>query len=131
MSDSSINHSQNHVHGSVKSYLYGFILSLVLTFAAYVPVAVHQDANHAFLSHDLLIPFVLVLAFVQLIVQLWFFLHLGREPQPRWNGFFFLSTAAIVLMVVLASIWIMDNLNYNMTPHQVDQNVMEKENIYK
>jgi len=131
MSESLHNQTNNQMHGSVKSYVVGFVLSLVLTFAAYIPVVLHQDANHSLFSHDLLIPFVLILAFIQLVVQLWFFLHLGREPQPRWNGFFFLSTAAIVLMVVLASIWIMDNLSYNMTPHQVDQNIMEKENIHK
>lgn len=131
MSKTHENQSKNTLHGSTKSYIIGFVISLLLTFAAYIPVAMHQGSFHATFSHNLLTSYVLILAFVQLVVQLLFFLHLGREPQPRWNGIFFLSTAGIVLMVVIASIWIMDNLNYNMTPHQVDQSVMDKENIYK
>ena len=53
---------------------------------------------------------------VQLLVQLVFFLHLGRNKTARWNTLAFGTTFAGILVVVLASVWIMYHLNYNMTP---------------
>ena len=109
----------------MKAYVVGFVLSLILTFAAYYLVTVQL------LSGNTLLVSILVLAFVQLFVQLWFFLHLGREQKPRWNLIFFLSTAGIIFIVVAGSIWIMSHLNYNMMPHEVEEYVMEEELIYK
>lgn len=109
----------------MKAYVVGFVLSLILTFAAYYLVTLQL------LSGNTLLVSILVLAFVQLFVQLWFFLHLGREQKPRWNLIFFLSTAGIIFIVVAGSIWIMSHLNYNMMPHEVEEYVMEEELIYK
>ena len=102
----------------MKAYVVGFVLSLILTFAAYYLVTLQL------LSGNTLLVSILVLAFVQLFVQLWFFLHLGREQKPRWNLIFFLSTAGIIFIVVAGSIWIMSHLNYNMMPHEVEEYVM-------
>jgi cytochrome o ubiquinol oxidase operon protein cyoD len=81
--------------------------------AAYIAVTLHLFRGTALLVS------IFALAFTQLSVQLLFFLHLGREKNPRWNTFFLLSTLGVVLVVVVASIWIMNNLNYNMSPAQV------------
>ena len=58
---------------------------------------------------------IIFLAVVQLVVQLVFFLHLGRERQPRWNLLAFAFMAIVLLILVLGSLWIMNNLNYHMT----------------
>lgn len=64
----------------------------------------------------------IVLALVQLGVQLVFFLHLGEEAKPRWQLTAFIFAAIMLLVIVIGSLWIMNNLNYNMsmTPQQMD-----------
>src|SRR5476649_2700441 len=105
----------------MKLYITGFILSLVLTFVAYFSVI-----NHWFSGAILLIA-IFVFAIVQLIVQLFFFLHMGKEEKPYWNLSFFVSTIAIILIIVVGSIWIMYHLNYNMTSKEVNQYVRSQD----
>ena len=113
------------MRATFKSYLIGFILSIVLTLAAYFAVIAHVLSNGA------LIVAIIVLAVVQLMVQLFYFLHLGQESNPRWNLVFFISTAGIVLLVVVGSLWIMNHLNYNMTPDQMNVYMMKSEGMQK
>lgn len=101
--------------GLLKSYIIGFILSIVLTLAAYIPVSIHANSHHEMISHVTIIWFIIPLAFVQLIVQLLFFLHMGQEEKPRWKLAMLVSFFGIVLIVIIASIWIMTHLNYNMS----------------
>jgi cytochrome o ubiquinol oxidase operon protein cyoD len=97
------------------SYVTGFLLSIALTTTAYY-IVVHQS----FRNLNTIIASVLVLALIQFGVQLYFFLHLGKETKPRWKLFVFLAMVTIVLILVVGSIWIMDNLNTRMTPQQVN-----------
>ncbi len=101
--------------GLLKSYIIGFVLSIVLTLAAYFPVQMQVNSDHKVDSHLPIIIFIILLAFAQMIVQLLFFLHLGQEAKPRWKSFMFVSFISVVLIVVVSSIWIMTHLNYNMS----------------
>ena len=109
------------MNSHTKSYIIGFLISIALTLGAYIVVT----AN--IVSGILLIAFVLTLAVVQLFVQVYFFLHLGREAKPRWNTLFLLSTIGLILIVVIGAIWIINHLNYNMTPQQMDQYVVTED----
>lgn len=93
-------------HGSVGSYTYGFIYSILLTLTAYIVVTHHLFSN----TVGLLV--IVGLAFAQLIVQLLFFLHLGRETKPRWKLGFFIFTIIIVTIMVGGSLWIMKHLTH-------------------
>ena len=97
-------------YGNLKSYLLGFVLSIILTFAAYFLVVWRLLTG---LALDLSVA---LLALVQAYVQLVLFLNLTREPKPRWNIVVFLFMALIVVILVFGSIWIMNNLNYNLMP---------------
>ena len=109
-----------------KSYLLGFILSILLTIAAFAVVG-----NHV-LEGNVLIFAILVLAIIQLWVQLIFFLRLNHEKGPKWNLAVFLSTTSIILILVGGSLWIMHNLNYNHTsPSDTDTYILRNEGIYK
>lgn len=88
-------------------YTIGFVLSLVLTLVAY-NLAVYGEAN------TLLLLTLGVLAIAQMIVQLVFFLHLGDEVRPRYKLASFVFMAGILLIIVVGSLWIMANLDYNM-----------------
>jgi cytochrome o ubiquinol oxidase operon protein cyoD len=99
---------------SLRNYVIGFGLSLGLTLTAYLLVV-----NHAWSARYLIVA-VITLALVQFLVQLRFFLHLGREGQPRWKLFVFLFMVMVVVILVFGSLWIMNNLNYRMTPQQIN-----------
>jgi cytochrome o ubiquinol oxidase operon protein cyoD len=92
------------------TYVAGYILSVGLTVAAYLIV------THTISTRDFMIGAVAVLAFVQFVVQLLFFLHLGQELRPRFKLLVFLGMVSIVAILVIGSLWIMSNLNYRMTP---------------
>lgn len=95
-------------HSSLNSYIFGFLSSVVLSLAAYV-VAVSDAINN-----NAAIGIIGGLAIVQCIVQLMIFLHLGREFRPRWKLGVFALMISIVLILVIGSLWIMQNLNYRM-----------------
>jgi cytochrome o ubiquinol oxidase operon protein cyoD len=95
------------------SYIVGFVLSVAATVLAYFFVV-----NHVW-PKEMLIYVVLGIAVVQLIIQAVFFLHIGRGSQLKLVTFVF--AILIVLMVVVGSIWIMNNLDYTMTHMSPDQ----------
>jgi cytochrome o ubiquinol oxidase subunit IV len=92
--------------GNFRHYQKGFVLSIILTLIAFFIVA-GTSLSGWFL--DLTIVFI---GFVQVIIQLIFFLHLGEEPRPQLNLHFFFFMALVVIIVVLGSLWIIYNLNY-------------------
>lgn len=107
-----------------KSYVVGFVLSIITTLMAYFIVI-----NDLWSTQTLIIV-VLVIAVIQLIVQVVFFLHMGRGSH--WKLLTFIFTVLVVAIVVVGSIWIMDNLNYNMmhmTPEEMKQYMSENEGI--
>lgn len=105
---------QHETTPKVLTYIIGFVLSVVLTFAAYLLVV------HQMFSATTVLLVIAALAVVQFTVQMVFFLHLGQESRPRWRLVAMLFMAVVVLILVYGSVWIMDNLNYNMrmTPEQ-------------
>lgn len=110
-------------HGTVATYIAGFVLSVVLTLVAYV-----LAVNHALSSRELVIGAVVVLAVVQFVVQMVFFLHLGRERQrPRWNLVVFGFMSVVLCILLLGTLWIMWSLNYHMAPEELERAIIEDE----
>jgi cytochrome o ubiquinol oxidase operon protein cyoD len=101
--------------GTFRSYTIGFGLSIILTLVTYIATVKH------ILSGKGLMAVLLGLAIIQFVVQLFFFLHIGRETKPRWRLLMLFLMIIFVLIVVLGSIWIMYNLNYRMSPEQINQ----------
>lgn len=93
---------------TVKKYTIGFVLSLMLTLLAYSLVVNGYSGIWLLVGLG-------VLAVVQMIVQLIFFLHLGEELRPRYKILSFIFMAGALAIIVVGSIWIMENLNYNMS----------------
>ena len=95
-------------HGSVKSYLIGFILSVILTVIPFMMVM------NGTASHSTILAVVVGMAVIQVIVHLIYFLHMNTSSEERWNLVALLFTAMIIGIVVVGSLWIMYNLNLNM-----------------
>lgn len=108
---------QSSIMPAIRLYVAGFALAVALTLAAYVVVV-----QRLFVG-DIAVYALVGLALVQFVVQLVFFLHIGQEHGPRWNMAAFLFTLLVLVVIVLGSLWIMHNLNYNMdmTPEQMDE----------
>ncbi len=112
-------------HGSTKSYVIGFLLSLLFTVIPY-SLVIKQTV-----SGNTLLATILGFAVLQMIIQITFFLHLGRGPKPKWNLFFFISTVGIILVVVGGSIMIINNLHYNMSSSDQTKKLANAEGIYQ
>lgn len=97
------NHGAHHAesHGSLKSYVIGFILSIVLTIIPLVLVM-----NPLF-SKTATIVVIMIMAILQFVVQLFFFMHIREGEKPRWNVQTLILGMVIVLTIVAGSIWIM------------------------
>lgn len=112
-------------HGSVGSYVTGFVLSIIFTVIPYYLVT-----QKVFSGNQLLVV-ILGFAAVQTLIQIFFFLHLGRGPKPFYNIVFFASTVVIIGVVVGGSLFIMSHLHYNMSPTETTKQLAEKEGIYQ
>lgn len=93
---------------TLTKYVIGFLASLALTMFAYALV------SGRILTGDSLFLVIGGLALVQMIVQLFFFLHMADESRPRFRLVSFGFMASILVIVVAGSLWIMYHLNYNM-----------------
>ncbi|MEF3303213.1 cytochrome o ubiquinol oxidase subunit IV [Paenibacillus sp. GYB003] len=101
--------SQSHeAHGSFKSYLIGFLLSIVLTIIPLVVVL------NGWMTGTGAMVVMLGSAVLQFVVQLVFFMHLREEKKPRWNLMALILGLLILLTIVIGSIWIM---TYNQVAH--------------
>lgn len=116
--------------GSVGRYLTGYIASLVLTLTAYVLVSLHSGGSNGPLRMTTLLAALAGLAVVQVIVQLVCFLHVGQETRPRWKLGVLLFMIAVVIIVVLGSLWIMANLNdHMMSPTDINTYMQDQESL--
>lgn len=104
---------RQHSTAKYKSYIIGFLLSIITTVVAYALVV-----NNVW-STDKLTYVILAIAVVQLAVQMVFFLHLGQGS--RWKAATFYFTLLVVLIIVIGTIWIMNNLDYNMMHMSPDE----------
>lgn len=111
-------------HSSSRSYVTGYVLSIIFTIVPYFLVV-----NNVVEGWGLVLALA-GFAIAQLFVQLIFFLHLGRESKPRWNLLVLLFAVLVVVILVFGSLWIMKNLNYHsMTPKDTDNYLLEEEGI--
>ena len=104
---------------TLHAYILGFVLSIVLTLAAFWVVGAGFETS-------VIVSALLVLAVAQLLVQLILFLHLGREPKPKWNLIAFFFALFVVVVVVGGSLWIMKHLHHESMD---SYDVFEEENI--
>ncbi|CAB3793594.1 Cytochrome bo(3) ubiquinol oxidase subunit 4 [Paraburkholderia caffeinitolerans] len=100
-------------HGSLKGYMVGTILSLVLTLASFGVVIFHLVSPGVGLAA------IVVLCIAQLVVQLVYFLHIGASRSQRANTGIFVCTALLIAVIVGLSLWVMHNANVNMMPTQM------------
>ena len=106
--------SQAHIdstgasRGSLKSYLTGFVLSLILTAIPFALVMSGTWSSSATLAG------IFGAGVVQILVHLYYFLHLDTSSSARWNVVAMIFTVLIMTLFVGGTIWIMYSLHYRM-----------------
>jgi cytochrome o ubiquinol oxidase operon protein cyoD len=100
-------------HGNKKSYITGFVLSIILTVIPFWLVMQHPN-----LARTTIIGTIVALAVVQILVHLVYFLHMNSKSEQRWNVLSFAFTILIVALLVGGSVWIMENMTTTLMPPQ-------------
>jgi cytochrome o ubiquinol oxidase operon protein cyoD len=103
-------HGDDHDHGSFKTYMIGFLLSVVLTA---IPFWLVMTGALPATTTGLIIT---AFAVVQIVVHMIFFLHMNHKSEGGWNMLALIFTIVIVVIAVAGSVWVMYHLNVNMMP---------------
>ena len=97
-------------HGTRRSYVIGFLLSVVLTAIPFWLVMNHP------LSNGVTAAVILGFAAVQMIVHIIFFLHMNGKTEGGWSMTALLFTLIVVVIMLSGAIWVMYHMNANMMP---------------
>jgi cytochrome o ubiquinol oxidase operon protein cyoD len=100
-----------HGHGSLRSYLTGFILSVILTAIPFWLVM--SGVLHSKIAAELAIT---TLAVMQITVHMVYFLHMNTRSEGGWLMMALVFTLILVVIVLIGSLWIIYHLNANMMP---------------
>jgi len=101
-------HSPVEAHGSFGGYAAGFVLSVILTAASFGLVMTGaMEPGTAMIAIG-------VLALVQIIVHMVFFLHLNGSSGQGWNVLALAYTVLAAAFLVFGTIWVMHNVGMNM-----------------
>ncbi|TDF79006.1 cytochrome o ubiquinol oxidase subunit IV [Pseudomonas sp. H9] len=95
-------------HGSVKSYVIGFILSVILTA---IPFGLVMYPS---MPKDITVMIVVALAVIQVVVHLVYFLHMDSSKEQSSNVSTFLFTVMVIALLVGLSLWIMFSIHTSM-----------------
>jgi cytochrome o ubiquinol oxidase operon protein cyoD len=104
-------HDDGAPHATVKGYLTGFILSLILTAIPFWIVmgnVFDKSSTTAFV--------VLAFAAVQIVVHMIYFLHMNAKSEHGWTMLALIFTVVVVVITLSGSLWVMYHMNHNMIP---------------
>ena len=108
---SSQEHNHEGSHGSFKSYMIGFLLSVVLTVIPFWLVLGDVLANPVWA-----VVIIFVLGGIQMVVHIHYFLHVTIKAEQGWQAMSMGLTILLLVIVLSGSIWVMANLHENMMP---------------
>ncbi len=91
---------------TLKKYTIGFAFSAVFTLVAFGVVS-FQPLPIGFLAVALV-----CLAVAQLLVQLFFFLHVGRKGDSSWSLVALLFAVVVAVIIIGGTLWIMRNVEH-------------------
>jgi cytochrome o ubiquinol oxidase operon protein cyoD len=112
-------HGDGHSHGTLRTYLVGFGLSVVLTAIPFWLVMTGSlDSKQATALS------IMALAAVQVVVHMIFFLHMNPKSEGGWTLMALIFTLVIVVIALMGSLWVMYHLNTNMMPGTHDMSRM-------
>ena len=110
-------HHDEHAHGSLRSYLIGFGLSVVLTAIPFWLVMENVIPGQMATAIT-----ITVFAAAQIVVHMIYFLHMNTRSEEGWNMMALIFTIIVVFIALTGTLWVMYHLNTNMMPmHDMSQ----------
>jgi cytochrome o ubiquinol oxidase operon protein cyoD len=111
-------HDAGASHSTLKGYLTGFVLAVILTAIPFWLVMGHvlDPKTTAFV--------ILGFAAVQIIVHMVYFLHMNTRSEGGWTMLALIFTVVLVVITLSGSLWVMFHLNHNMMPTMHDMRQM-------
>ncbi|CAH1648986.1 cytochrome o ubiquinol oxidase subunit IV [Chelatococcus asaccharovorans] len=110
-------HGESHAagpsHGTLRSYLVGFVLSVILTAVPFWLVMARPIA-----SNEITAVAIMAFAVVQIVVHMIYFLHMDFHSEGGWTMMALIFTLVIVFIALSGSLWVMYHLDTNMMPGQ-------------
>lgn len=107
-------------HGSLKSYVIGFVLAVILTAIPFwlVMGKVFDKSSTTGLV-------LLAFAAVQIVVHMIYFLHMNTKSEGGWSMLALIFTIMLVFIMLSGSLWVMYHLNHNMMPGMMTESAPE------
>lgn len=107
-------HDGGHGEITLRGYMTGFILAVILTVIPFWLVM-----GNVFESSGTTALVVLGLGAVQMVVHMVYFLHMSPSAEGGWNLMALIFTLIIVVIALVGSLWVMYHLNTNMMPDMI------------
>lgn len=104
-------HAPAFPHGSMRDYVTGFVLSVILTAIPFFLV-MSGLAGSGRLTAFL----VLGCAVIQIIVHMIYFLHMNLRSEAGWTMISLVFTIVVLVIAVIGTIWVMYHMDANMMP---------------
>ncbi|KAB1072391.1 cytochrome o ubiquinol oxidase subunit IV [Methylobacterium planeticum] len=104
-------HGEAGSHGTFKSYMTGFVLSVVLTAIPFWLVMADVLGDNRTTSLV-----IMAFAVVQIVVHMIYFLHMNTKSEGGWTFLALIFTLTLVVITLIGSLWVMYHLNANMMP---------------
>ena len=104
-------------HGTLKEYLTGFILSVILTAIPFYLLMGDVSWSKATIAFV-----VIAFAAVQMVVHMIYFLHMTPKSEDGWTLTSLVFTLILVVITLAGSLWVMYHMDNNMMPkHEASQ----------
>ncbi|MXO65617.1 cytochrome o ubiquinol oxidase subunit IV [Altericroceibacterium endophyticum] len=103
-------HESGEAHGSMRDYVIGFVLSVILTAIPFWLVMARP------LEGGITAALIVIFAAVQMVVHMIYFLHMSPKSEDGWTLTSLIFTLIIVTIMLAGSLWVMYHLNTNMMP---------------
>lgn len=108
--------AEGHIpHGDFRSYMTGFVLSVILTA---IPFAIVMSGG--FESRAVTALVVLLFAVIQIVVHMIYFLHMDLHAEGGWTVISLMFTLIVLIICLAGTIWVMHNMDSNMMPDMIE-----------
>lgn len=112
-------HHGEEPHVTLREYVIGFLLSVVLTATPFWLVM-----NDVITERTVAILVLGGFAVVQILVHMVFFLHMNGKVEGGWTMLSTIFTIVFVAIAIAGTLWVMFHMNTNMMPsHELQQHL--------
>ena len=108
-------HGEEEIHVTTGGYVTGFILAVILTVIPFWLVMAKVIDNRATAAMVLGL-----FAAVQVVVHMYFFLHMNGKIQGGWTMLSTIFSVVFVAITLAGTLWVMFHMNTNMMPSHTE-----------